>query len=65
MKLDKKKLKWVKMSDSNKDDYVEGDMAFIFGIVWELTAEAMSFQRGFDDKSRLQRTVVNLLKQRG
>jgi len=51
MKLEKKKLKLVRMSDNNKDDYVEGEMAFRFGMVWELTTEIMSFQRGFDDKS--------------
>jgi hypothetical protein len=64
MKLDKKKLKLLKMSDSNhKDDYVEGDMAFRFGMVWELTTDVLSFQRGFNDQSRLQRNVVNLLRQ--
>ncbi|QTA87872.1 hypothetical protein [Desulfonema magnum] len=65
------KLKWEsylipipKLDEADdRDDYVEGDMAFRLGIVWELTKDVMSFQRGFDAESGLQRNVVSLVRQ--
>jgi len=48
---------------TNDDEYVKGSIAFRFGSVWELTIDVMSFQRGFDAKSRLQRNVVHLIRQ--
>ena len=65
MKLEKRKIQIIKMHDqtTNDDEYVKGSIAFRFGSVWELTIDVMSFQRGFDAKSRLQRNVVHLIRQ--
>ncbi len=64
MRLEKKKIRLLKLDEArDEDDYVEGDMAFRFGIVWELTRDVMAFQRGFDAESGLQRNVVNLVRQ--
>ena len=64
MRLDKKRIRLIKLDKADdKDDYVEGGMAFRLGIVWELTKEVMSFQGGFDAESGLQRHVVTLVRQ--
>jgi len=64
MRLERKKIRLLKLDEAcYKDDYVEGDMAFRFGIVWELTKDVMSFRRGFDAESGLQRNVVSLVRQ--
>jgi hypothetical protein len=64
MRLERKKIRLLKLDEAgDTDDYVEGDMAFRFGIVWELTKDVMSFQRGFDVESGLQRNVVSLVRQ--
>jgi len=64
VRLERKKIRLLKLDEAgDKDDYVEGDMAFRLGIVWELTKDVMSFQRGFDAESGLQRNVVSLVRQ--
>lgn len=48
MQLERKRIRLLKLDEADdRDDYVEGDMAFRLGIVWELTKDVMSFQRGF------------------
>ncbi len=64
MRLEREKIRVLKLDEADdRDDYVEGGMAFRLGIVWELTRELMAFQRGFDAESGLQRNVVNLVRQ--
>jgi len=64
MQLERKRIRLLKLDEADdRDDYVEGDMAFRLGIVWELTKDVMSFQRGFDAESGLQRHVVALVRQ--
>jgi len=65
MKLQKAAVQLVKMHDDTTidDEYVEGSISSRFDLVWQLTTDVMSFKRGFDAESRLQRNIVHLFRQ--
>jgi hypothetical protein len=60
MKLDKKRVKLIKMSHKD-DSFVIGTPAQRIGMIWELTQEFWSLGNRQDAERRLQRNVAVLI----
>jgi hypothetical protein len=62
MKLDRSKVKFLKISEDQDDGYVEGDPGERFVMVWEITRDLWGFGGNGDAERRLQRDVTTLIR---
>ena len=64
MKLQRDVFKVVPMkSPDAEDDFVNLPPSECLSLVWDLTEEVYSLSGDYDVKSRLQRDVVNIIKE--
>jgi hypothetical protein len=64
MKLRRDVFKVVPIkSPEAEDDFVDLSPAERLSLVWDLTEEVFSLSGDYDVKSRLQRNVVNIIKE--
>ena len=64
MKLQRNIFKVVPMkSPEAEDNFVNLSPAECLSLVWDLTEEVFSLSGDYDVKSRLQRNVINIIKE--
>ena len=64
MKLQRNIFKVVPMkSPEAEDDFVNLSPSECLSLVWDLTEEVFSLSGDYDVKSRLQRNVINIIKE--
>ena len=61
-KLDRSKAV-LKKTTENGDEFADYSPAELLGFMWELTCEVYSLQGDFDAEQRLQRDVINIIRQ--
>lgn len=64
-KLDRKVIALKKKNEEKKFEKVQGDPAYLCGMVGEMTGDVWTLKGGGDAERRLQRNVTNVVRRKG
>jgi len=62
IKLDRNRVRVVKMSEDNDDGFVEASPAERIAMVWEITKDAWAFAGEINVEQRLPRHITKLIR---
>jgi len=62
VKLDRKTVNISNFNSVIEDEYVKGDSASLFEMVWEITRDLWSISSDTDPNSPMKRNVVNIIR---